>query len=228
MKPGPAKTGFRDRSLVRINGFGDSQPRPEASSNKHIKNDNHLSLSGGDKPLGWAEGAGGLVVCSGGSAPLNTGSGGRYAAIPNTNQVIESWGFSGSQDLRISGSQGLRDSGTQDLRISGTQDLRISGSQGLRDSGSRNVRWLGLAEREGFEPSVPRKRYAGLASRCNRPLCHLSALDQLIMTTSPPVKPLHMGAAKSQEYHSGILLMKIRSLKISHSEDFTGCRRQLS
>ena len=75
--------------------------------------------------LGWAEGAGGLVVWSGGSVPLNTGSGGRYAAIPNTNQVIETWG----------------------LR---TQDLRISGS--------RNVRWLGLAEREGFEPSVPRKR----------------------------------------------------------------------
>ena len=31
-----------------------------------------------------------------------------------------------------------------------------------------------LAERQGFEPWVPREGYAGLASRCFRPLSHLS------------------------------------------------------
>ena len=33
-----------------------------------------------------------------------------------------------------------------------------------------------LAEREGFEPSVPRKEYTGLAVQHLQPLSHLSAL----------------------------------------------------
>gem|GEM_PF-5895495 len=96
--------------------------------------------------MGWAEGAGGLVVCSGGSVPLITGSGGRYAAIPNTNQVIETWGFSGSQDLRDSGTQGLRDSGTQGLRDSGTQGLREPECQMAGIGGEGGIRTLGTAK----------------------------------------------------------------------------------
>ena len=84
--------------------------------------------------MGWAEGAGGLVVWSGGSVPLNTGSGGRYAAIPNTNQVIETWG------LRT---QDLRDSGTQDLREPECQMAGIGGEGGIRTLGTaKTVRRL--------------------------------------------------------------------------------------
>ena len=32
-----------------------------------------------------------------------------------------------------------------------------------------------MAERGGFEPPVPENRYDGLATRCLRPLSHLSA-----------------------------------------------------
>ena len=77
--------------------------------------------------LGWAEGAGGLVVWSGGSVPLNTGSGGRYAAIPNTNQVIETWGLR-TQDLRISGSQDLREPECQMAGIGGEGGIRTLGT----------------------------------------------------------------------------------------------------
>ena len=38
-----------------------------------------------------------------------------------------------------------------------------------------------LAEREGFEPSVPDKEYARLAIWCLRPLGHLSATPEPLL-----------------------------------------------
>jgi hypothetical protein len=42
----------------------------------------------------------------------------------------------------------------------------------------RAGRLVGLAEREGFEPSVPRKRDNGFRDRPVRPLRHLSTIAQ--------------------------------------------------
>ena len=38
-----------------------------------------------------------------------------------------------------------------------------------------------VAEKEGFEPSVQLKLYAGFRIRCIRPLCHLSAVKPRIL-----------------------------------------------
>ena len=39
-----------------------------------------------------------------------------------------------------------------------------------------------LAEKEGFEPSVQLKLYAGFRIRCIRPLCHLSGVLLVLAT----------------------------------------------
>lgn len=48
-------------------------------------------------------------------------------------------------------------------------------ASGLTANGASNPRKR-MAEREGFEPSVPRKQYTGLAVQHLKPLSHLSAL----------------------------------------------------
>ena len=40
--------------------------------------------------------------------------------------------------------------------------------------GLENIGWEWLADREGFEPSIPFKGYDDLANRCLQPLGHLS------------------------------------------------------
>src|SRR6478736_6815138 len=47
-----------------------------------------------------------------------------------------------------------------------------------------------LAEREGFEPSMPVTRHGGLANRCTRPLCDLSVARRRPSYHAGPARPV--------------------------------------
>src|SRR5215469_1671225 len=51
-------------------------------------------------------------------------------------------------------------------------------------------KYCNLAEREGFEPSVPVTQDARLAIWCLRPLGHLSAVGAVILIHQPPPRKL--------------------------------------
>jgi hypothetical protein len=53
--------------------------------------------------------------------------------------------------------------------------LILGQERGLKTMAQIGENPMKLAEREGFEPSVPREEYARLAIWCLRPLGHLSA-----------------------------------------------------
>ena len=61
-----------------------------------------------------------------------------------------------------------------DWDMSSYQPLPVSASTSKQKPKQRNCLGLYLAEKEGFEPSVQSKLYAGFRIRCIRPLCHLS------------------------------------------------------